>query len=95
MAEKPKDHRPTHGWSQVEELRKMEEAVKKIPDPYTVPEGYVPPTMKELWQYAQRRHPYSRYGYALVFVVGLGAYAAIAVNKVGTAHKESVKERSA
>ncbi len=51
MAEKPKDHRPTHGWSQVEKLRKMEEAVKKIPDPYTVPEGYVPPTMKELWQY--------------------------------------------
>ncbi len=51
MAEKPKDHRPTHGWSQVEQLRKMEETVKKIPDPYTVPEGYVPPTMKELWQY--------------------------------------------
>ena len=46
MAEKPKDHRPTHGWSQVEQLRKMEETVKKIPDPYTVPEGYVPPTMK-------------------------------------------------
>lgn len=44
---------------------------------------------------AQRRHPYSRYGYALVFVVGLGAYAAIAVNKVGDAHKSSVKDRPA
>ncbi len=44
---------------------------------------------------AQRRHPYSRYGYALVFVVGLGAYAAIALDKVGSAHKASVKDRPA
>lgn len=51
MAEKSKDHRPTHGWSQVEELREVEEMAKKAPEPYTVPEGYVPPSMKELWQY--------------------------------------------
>lgn len=54
MVENPKDHRPTHGWSQVEELRKFEEMPKKVTEPYTVPEGYVPPTMKELWQYVSK-----------------------------------------
>ena len=27
----------------------------EMPKPYTVPEGYVPPTMMEQWRYAQRR----------------------------------------
>ena len=27
----------------------------EVPKPYTVPEGYVPPTMVEQWRYAQRR----------------------------------------
>lgn len=27
----------------------------EVPKPYSVPEGYVPPTMMEQWRYAQRR----------------------------------------
>ena len=46
-------HPPTYGWSQYEKMRKMEEATQKspVPEPYTVPEGYKAPSMKELWQY--------------------------------------------
>ena len=56
MPSKEPDNRPTHGWSQVENLRKAEESIKgELPKPYTVPEGYSPPTMMEQWRYAQRR----------------------------------------
>jgi hypothetical protein len=59
MSEKPSktasEHPPTYGWSQMENLKKAEEIAKKVPEPYTVPEGYVPPTMKELWQYVRHR----------------------------------------
>ncbi|CAL5223959.1 g6565 [Coccomyxa viridis] len=53
----------------------------EVPKPYSVPEGYVPPTMREQWRYAQRRHPYQKYGYGLVFIVGLGTYAAYTISK--------------
>lgn len=39
--------------------------------PFTVPPGYVPPTLKEQWLYANRTHPYSRYGYSLALLTGL------------------------
>lgn len=65
--EKPaEEHPPTYGWSQMENLKKVEEMPKKIPDPYTVPEGYVPPTMKELWQYVRVGFLYL---YSLMFSV--------------------------
>lgn len=52
-------------------------APKDVPKPYTVPEGYKAPSMSELWLYANKTHPYYRYGYSLVLGVGLvaGAYA--------------------
>ncbi len=39
-----------------------EELPKAVPKPYTVPEGWVPPTLGEQFTYAARRHPYARYG---------------------------------
>lgn len=109
-------------------MKKVEESMRgEVPKPYSVPEGYVPPTMMEQWRYAQRRsvgiypfasyhhqcytipcrvhdwghpgpmmqgmpaltmmpcllcrHPYQKYGYGLVFIVGLGAYAAYTISK--------------
>ncbi len=52
-SEEAKKHPPTHGWSQYESMRKVEEAEARraVPEPYTVPEGYKAPSMKELWQY--------------------------------------------
>ena len=56
MTSKRPDTRPTHGWGQVEDLKKVEESMRgEVPKPYSVPEGYVPPTMREQWRYAQRR----------------------------------------
>ena len=50
------DTRPTHGWGQTRDLKKAEESMRgEVPKPYSVPEGYVPPTMMEQWRYAQRR----------------------------------------
>ena len=62
MSSKDPDNRPTHGWSQAENLRQAEEGLKgELPKPYTVPDGYVPPTMMEQWRYAQRRcRPFGR-----------------------------------
>ena len=54
MSEKvPKDPpQQTYGWSQYSKLRKMEEVgPKSVPEPFTVPEGYKPESLKELWQY--------------------------------------------
>ena len=53
MSEKgPKEPQQTYGWSQYEKLRKMEEVgPKSVPEPFTVPEGYKPESLKELWQY--------------------------------------------
>ena len=53
MSEKgPKEPQQMYGWSQYEKLRKMEEvAPKSMPEPFTVPEGYKPESLKELWQY--------------------------------------------
>jgi len=42
--------------------------------PYTVPKNWKPPTLKELYLYAYRRHPYYQYGYALVALTGLLAF---------------------
>ena len=48
-------HPPTHGWSQLENMRRVEEAEARRPvaEPYTVPEGYKAPSMKELWQHVR------------------------------------------
>lgn len=56
MGSNKPDTQSTHGWSQKENMRKVEESMKgDVPKPYSVPEGYVPPTMMEQWRYAQRR----------------------------------------
>lgn len=90
MTSKKPDTRPTHGWGQTETLKKAEESMRgEVPKPYSVPEGYIPPSMMEQWRYAQRRHPYQKYGYGLVFVVGLGVYAAFTISKVEGTHKAS------
>ncbi|KAK9806787.1 hypothetical protein WJX72_002821 [[Myrmecia] bisecta] len=71
-----------------------EQPPRQATKPFTVPEGYVPPTIKEQFQYAYRRHPYYRYGYALVGVVGLAAYAVATVNKVEDVHKQAESRRN-
>ena len=43
---------------------------------------------------AQRRHPYARYGYGLVFLFGLAAYAGVTMSKVDQAHQDSVDARA-
>eukprot|EP00884_Botryococcus_braunii_P001359 jgi/Botrbrau1/11223/Bobra.0075s0019.1 len=56
---------------------KEEQFPKEVPKPFTVPEGWKPPTMGEQWAYAARylsRHPYANYGYAAVIAVGLLAF---------------------
>ena len=56
MTSKRPDTGPTHGWGKVEDLKKAEESMRgDVPKPYSVPEGYVPPTMMEQWRYARRR----------------------------------------
>ncbi|KAL0025522.1 hypothetical protein WJX77_009125 [Trebouxia sp. C0004] len=52
MAEGPAEPRPSAGRGTPTE----------VPKPYTVPEGYVAPKMSELWLYANKTHPYYRYG---------------------------------
>jgi hypothetical protein len=42
-----------------------EEIPKEVPKPYTVPEGWVPPTLGEQFRYAAIRHPYARWGWLL------------------------------
>ncbi len=74
MGDNHKDHRPTHGWSQVEELRKMEEMAKKAPEPFTVPEGYSPPSMKELWQYVRTSKCISRDTQQAIYLTVLGFF---------------------
>jgi hypothetical protein len=48
------------------------------PKPFSPPPpGWEPPSLAQLWSYANRRHPYARLGYgAAVLVGGLGAWAA-------------------
>lgn len=46
-----------------------------MPKPYTTPEGYKAPAMTELWLYANKAHPYYRYGYSLALGVGIVAAA--------------------
>ena len=62
------EKRQPTSWSEREGLRRAEEklAAQEVPKPYTVPEGYKPPTMGEQWLYATRRHPYYRQGTAAV-----------------------------
>lgn len=48
---------------------------KDVPKPYTTPDGYKAPAMSELWLYANKAHPYYRYGYSLALGVGLAAAA--------------------
>lgn len=67
MAEGPSEPKPSAGRG----------IPTEVPKPYTIPEGYVAPKMSELWLYANKTHPYYRYGYSLALGVGLvaGAYA--------------------
>jgi hypothetical protein len=44
---------------------------------------------------AQRRHPYAQYGYGLVFIVGLAAYAGITMSRVDRAHQASKEAKRA
>ena len=46
------------------------------------------------WMQAQRRHPYARYGYGLVFLFGLAAYAGVTMTKMDQAHQVSVDARA-
>jgi len=45
-----------------------------VPKPYTVPEGYVPPSLAEQWSYAMRKHPYARNAGGGALLLGLIAW---------------------
>lgn len=47
----------------------------EVHKPYTVPVGYVPPTLGEQFRFAARRHPYYRYGTAGALLFGLLGWA--------------------
>jgi hypothetical protein len=44
--------------------------------PFTTPPGYRPPTLAECWKYFYKQHPYYRYGYSAVIVLGIVGYLA-------------------
>lgn len=44
--------------------------------PFTTPPGYTPPTLAECWKYFYKQHPYYRYGYSAVIVLGIAGYLA-------------------
>jgi len=66
---------------------------KEVPKPFTVPPGWVPPTMGEQWLYAMRRHPYSQYGAAAAFMLGLVGYG-LATGEKSQKKKGSEAEQS-
>ncbi|KAK9839231.1 hypothetical protein WJX81_002899 [Elliptochloris bilobata] len=66
---------------------------QEVPKPFTVPEGYKAPSMGEQWLYATRRHPYYRYGYAAVALIGLGLYAVATISRVEDVHREARKPK--
>ena len=89
--------RPTT-WSDNARLKAAEEAGpppprpgQVPPKPFTTPPDYVPPSLSELWLYANRRHPGTRYGYAGVVVCGGLAWWWAATHKKD---EKEVKETS-
>ena len=68
---------PPTRWSDTDRLRAAEEAGPppprpgaRPPDPFTVPDGWRPPSLSEQWVYANRRHPYKNYGVAGALLLG-------------------------
>mmetsp|Transcript_25679 Transcript_25679/g.66098 ORF Transcript_25679/g.66098 Transcript_25679/m.66098 type:complete len:140 (-) Transcript_25679:294-713(-) len=65
-----------------------EEIPVTVPKPYTVPEGYMPPTPAECWGYAMKHHPYARSASAGALLFGLLAWGANSVFKEGSPSTE-------
>ena len=59
--------------------------------PYTTPPGYVPPTLGEQWRYFYKHHPYYRYGYSAVILLGLVGYVASQYGKKETGGRSVAK----
>jgi len=76
--------RETHvNWASKKLKNSLEDQIpKEVPKPFTVPPGYVPPTLGEQWLFAVRQHPYYRYGYAAALVVGIVGYALAREQKI-------------
>jgi len=64
------------------------------PKPFTTPPGWKPPTLGECWHYFYRKHPYYRYGYSAVVLLGLiGWYSGGATSKEEIPHgHDNVKQ---
>jgi len=55
---------------EAEAIAAAAKAAESHAKPFSTPAGFVPPSLREQFIYAARRHPYSRLGYAAVFLTG-------------------------
>lgn len=62
------------------------------PKPFSPPPpGWAPPSVSELWGYANRRHPYARLGYGGAVLMGLLVWSVAAGGKKKDEKKEKGK----
>lgn len=59
---------------EAEALATAAAAAESHAKPFSTPPGYKAPSLGEQFAYAARRHPYSRLGYAAVFLTGCGVW---------------------
>jgi len=72
---------PFTSWTKLaaEEAAEAAAAGAHAPKPFSPPPpGWSPPSLGELWGYANRRHPYARLGYGAAVVMGLALWGVAA-----------------